>query len=252
MVDNAPVLAAAGLCKTYHKNAEKVRVLNGLDLDVEGGEFVSIVGASGSGKTTLLHLLGTLDKPDGGRVFLEGQRIDNLPSERRDFLRNQTFGFIFQFYHLLPELNTLENVLVPQMIAHSVFGWLGKRRELKQRAEKLLDRVGLGHRLKHKPRELSGGEMQRAAIARALVNEPRILLADEPTGNLDTATGLEIFTLLRDLNRQEGLTIIMVTHNLDLAGDTDRVVRLVAGRVETPVPDCRFQIAEGTATKSAI
>ncbi len=252
MVDNAPVLAAAGLCKTYHKNAEKVRFLNGLDLDVEGGEFVSIVGASGSGKTTLLHLLGTLDKPDGGRVFLEGQRIDNLPSERRDLLRNQTFGFIFQFYHLLPELNTLENVLVPQMIAHSVFGWLGKRRELKQRAQKLLDRVGLGHRLKHKPRELSGGEMQRAAIARALVNEPRILLADEPTGNLDTSTGLEIFTLLRDLNRQEGLTIIMVTHNLDLAGDTDRVVRLVAGRVETPVPDCRFQIAVGTATKSAI
>src|SRR6266478_1094309 len=134
MVDNAPVLAAAGLCKTYHKNAEKVRVLNGLDLDVEGGEFVSIVGASGSGKTTLLHLLGTLDKPDGGRVFLEGQRIDNLPSERRDLLRNQTFGFIFQFYHLLPELNTLENVLVPQMIAHSVRAWFGRRRALKSRA----------------------------------------------------------------------------------------------------------------------
>src|SRR5262249_47520486 len=155
-------------------------------------------------------------RPDRGEIRLAGERIDNLPAENRDQLRNQTFGFIFQFYHLLPELNTLENVLVPQMISHSLRGWFGARRTLKARATELLRRVGLGPRLKHKPRELSGGEMQRAAIARALVNQPRILLADEPTGNLDAATGADIIRLLRDLNRNEGLTIIMVTHNLDI------------------------------------
>ena len=233
MGDLMPLLTARNLHKTYRKNADKVRVLQGLDLEVNAGEFVSIVGASGSGKTTLLHLLGTLDRPDHGSVLLGAERIDNLPSDRRDLLRNRTFGFIFQFYHLLPELDTVENVLIPQMIAHSVFGWLGRRRELKRQAAEWLERVGLGHRLKHRPRELSGGEMQRAAIARALVNRPRVLLADEPTGNLDAATGSDIVTLLRDLNRQEGLTIIMVTHNMEIVAATDRVVRLVQGRVST-------------------
>src|SRR5437868_11234501 len=166
-MDECPLLAACGLYKTYRKNADQVRVLRGLDLQVGRGEFACVVGASGSGKSTMLHLLGTLDKPDQGEIRLEGERIDNLPSERRDRLRNQTFGFIFQFYHLLPELNTLENVLVPHMIAHSISGWWRQRRELKKRAAELLERVGLGHRLRHKPRELSGGEMQRAAIARA-------------------------------------------------------------------------------------
>jgi lipoprotein-releasing system ATP-binding protein len=178
-----------------------------------------------------------LDRPDQGSIHLHGERIDNLPAERRDRLRNQTFGHIFQFYHLLPELTTLENVLVPQMIAHSVLGWLGRGRALRLRATELLDRVNLGHRLHHKPRELSGGEMQRAAMARALINRPRILLADEPTGNLDVTAGREVIGLLRDLNRQEGLTIIMVTHNLELVSSTDRVVRLVAGRVEQPEPN---------------
>ncbi|MBV9123238.1 MAG: ABC transporter ATP-binding protein, partial [Planctomycetes bacterium] len=221
----------------YRKHADQVQVLRGVDLEVHAGEFLSVVGASGSGKSTLLHLLGTLDRPDEGMICLEGERIDALRSEERDRLRNQTFGFIFQFYHLLPELNTLENVLVPPMIAHSVFGWLGQRRELRRRGSELLERVGLSHRLKHRPRELSGGEMQRAAIARALVNRPRILLADEPTGNLDEATGLEIIRLLRDLNQRDGLTIIMVTHNRDLVAETDRMVRLAAGRVEeTPNP----------------
>jgi lipoprotein-releasing system ATP-binding protein len=232
MHEPVPLLAAVNLHKTYRKNADQVRVLCGLDLEVHAGEFVSVVGASGSGKTTLLHLLGTLDRPDDGTVQLDGKRIDDLPAKGRDALRNATFGFIFQFYHLLPELDTLENVLMPEMIRHGVFGWFGRRRELRRRGQDLLDRVGLGHRLKHRPGELSGGEMQRAAIARALVNRPRVLLADEPTGNLDQATGAEVFHLLRDLNRQDGLTIIMVTHNLDLAGETDRVVRLVAGRVE--------------------
>jgi lipoprotein-releasing system ATP-binding protein len=232
MFENVPLLSAVNLHKTYRKHAIRVPVLCGLDLEVYPGEFLSVVGASGSGKSTLLHLLGTLDQPDEGTIALEGTRIDDLPSEQRDRLRNQTFGFIFQFYHLLPELTALENVLVPQMIAHSVGGWLGQGRALRRRGAELLERVGLGHRLRHKPRELSGGEMQRAAIARALVNRPRILLADEPTGNLDQATGADVVRLLRDLNQQDGVTIIMVTHNLDLVADGDRVVRLVAGRVE--------------------
>jgi lipoprotein-releasing system ATP-binding protein len=230
------MLTAVNLHKTYRKNAIKVPVLCGLDLEVHAGEYLSIVGASGSGKSTLLHLLGILDQPDEGRIHLDGQRIDNRPAQHRDRLRNQTFGFIFQFYHLLPELSALENVLVPQMIAHSVLGWFGQRRQLRRRATELLERVGLGQRLRHRPRELSGGEMQRAAIARALINRPRILLADEPTGNLDAETGAGIVQLLRDLNRDEGLTIIMVTHNLDLVAEGDRVVRLAAGRVEEAFP----------------
>ena len=227
-----PLLAARNLHKSYRKHKIVVPVLAGLELGVFPGEFLVVVGASGSGKSTLLHLLGTLDQPDEGSILLDGERIDNVPSKRRDQLRNGTFGFIFQFYHLLPELNTLENVLMPQMIAHSLFGWLAARRTLRRQATELLEKVGLGHRLKHKPRELSGGEMQRAAIARALVMRLRILLADEPTGNLDEGTGRDIVSLLRDLNRQEGLTIIMVTHNLDLVAPGDRVVRLVKGRVE--------------------
>jgi lipoprotein-releasing system ATP-binding protein len=241
MLETVPLLTAANLHKTYRKDAVEVRVLQGLDLEVYPGEFLSVVGASGSGKSTLLHLLGTIDKPDEGEVRLQGKRIDNLPSEGRDRLRNRTFGFIFQFYHLLPELNTLENVLLPQMIAYSVRGWWRERKALKQQAAELLDRVGLGHRLRHRPRELSGGEMQRAAIARALINRPAILLADEPTGNLDAATGAGIVQLLRDLNQREQLTIIMVTHNLDIAAGSDRVVRLVAGQVEGTAPlSCNY------------
>jgi lipoprotein-releasing system ATP-binding protein len=232
MTEIVPLLRAVDLHKTYRRHAITVPVLCGLDLEVAAGEFLSVVGASGSGKSTLLHLLGTLDQPDAGTIFLEGQRIDHLPAQQRDRLRNQTFGFIFQFYHLLPELTALENVLVPQMIAHSVGSWLGQGRALRQWGTELLERVGLGHRLRHRPRELSGGELQRAAIARALVNRPRILLADEPTGNLDSATGADIVHLLRDLNQRDGVTIIMVTHNLDLVAEGDRVVRLVAGRVE--------------------
>jgi lipoprotein-releasing system ATP-binding protein len=235
MLETMPLLAARNLHKTYRKNANKVEVLRGLDLEVYDGEFLSVVGASGSGKSTMLHLLGTLDRPDKGEIRLSGKRIDNLPADGRDQLRNGTFGFIFQFYHLLPELSALDNVLMPQMIAHSVWGWLGQRRALRTQGAELLERVGLGHRLRHRPHELSGGEMQRAAIARALVNRPRILLADEPTGNLDADTGAEIVRLLRDLNHHESLTIIMVTHNLDIVAETDRVVRLVAGRVEGAV-----------------
>ena len=226
------LLRAANVYKAYRKNKHVVPVLKGVDLDVYEGEFLSVIGASGSGKSTMLHLLGTLDKPDDGAIYLENERIDNLPARQRDGLRNRTFGFIFQFYHLLPELTVLENVLMPEMIAHSFWGWLRHGRAIKKRARALLERVGLGHRLRHRPRELSGGEMQRAAIARALIGKPRVLLADEPTGNLDAETGAQIVQLLRDLNRNDGLTIIMVTHNHDIVAETDRVVRLFEGRLE--------------------
>ena len=226
------MLQANNLTKSYRRHANMVKVLQGLDLTVSAGEFLSIVGVSGSGKSTLLHLLGTLDAPDSGAISLDGKRIDTIRGRERDQLRNRTFGFIFQFYHLLPELSALDNVLMPAYIAESVVGWWKTRREWRRRAEELLHRVGLGHRMKHRPRELSGGELQRAAVARALLTRPRVLLADEPTGNLDAETGGEIVRLLRGLNRDDGVTIVMVTHNMDIARVTDRVVRMSHGRVD--------------------
>jgi lipoprotein-releasing system ATP-binding protein len=230
------MLQAINLQKTYRRHAVQVRVLNSLNLEVRTGEFLSIVGASGSGKSTLLHLLGTLDAPDAGQILLDGKRIDNLHSRERDLLRNRTFGYIFQFYHLLPELTMLDNVLMPAYIAHSTFNWWKSRSRWRQRAEDLLKKVGLGHRLRHRPRELSGGEMQRTAIARALLMNPRVLLADEPTGNLDADSGGEIVRTLRDINREEGVTIVMVTHNLEIVSSTDRVVRMVGGVVTEDTP----------------
>ncbi len=224
-------MQAVGLAKSYRKGAVEIPVLRGVDLAISHGEFVAVVGQSGSGKSTLLHLLGTLDAPDDGSLFFEGRRIDNLPARERDRLRNRCFGMIFQFYHLLPELTTLENVLAPLMIRRSVLGYFRHRKAHRMAAERLLELVGLSHRLKHKPRELSGGEMQRAAIARALIAGPQLLLADEPTGNLDQSTGWEILELLCSLNRQENLTIVMVTHDLTIAERADRVVRLADGRI---------------------
>jgi lipoprotein-releasing system ATP-binding protein len=245
MHESTSILSAVNLHKTYRRYAEAVEVLRGVSLEVNEGEFVSVLGASGSGKSTMLHLLGLLDAPDPGRIYFQGLRVDNLPRAERDQLRNGTFGFIFQFYHLLPELNALENVLSPAMIKYSFWDWWGQRTVLRRRATELLERVGLGHRLKHKPRELSGGELQRAAIARALINQPRILFADEPTGNLDGQNGTHIMQLLRDLNRHEGVTIVMVTHNLELIADTDRVIRLTDGKIDSesscqlPVVSCQ-------------
>lgn len=224
-------LESVGIHKTYRKGKHEVPVLRGVDFAVKQGEFVSIVGQSGSGKSTLLHLLGTLDAPDAGEIRFDGQRVDNLRPKLRDALRNRELGMIFQFYHLLPELSALENVLMPGMIGHSVWSYWSKRREMKARAEALLERVGMGHRLHHTPRELSGGEMQRTAIARALISNPRLLLADEPTGNLDRETGRGVMDLLVRLHKEEGLTIVMVTHDESLAKETDRTVRLVAGKV---------------------
>jgi lipoprotein-releasing system ATP-binding protein len=225
-------LNAHGLFKSYWKGKLEVPVLRGVDLEVERGEMVAIVGASGSGKSTLLHLLGLLDAPDAGEVHLGGKRIDNQVDRERDRLRNGTFGFIFQFYHLLPELTALENVLMPQLIRHNLWSYWKNRNRLKREGEELLERVGLGPRRMHRPAELSGGEMQRAAIARALAGRPEVLLADEPTGNLDAGNGHGVLELLRDLNRERGLTMILVTHDQNIAQQADRVVRLAEGRIE--------------------
>jgi lipoprotein-releasing system ATP-binding protein len=229
-------LAAVGLEKAYHKGKNLVPVLQGVDLAVERGELVAVVGASGSGKSTLLHVLGLLDAPDAGQVELEGRRIDAQSDHRRDVLRNETFGFIFQFYHLLPELSALENVMMPLLIRHGLWSYLARRSRIRRDAAALLERVGLGHRLTHHPAELSGGEMQRAAIARALAGNPAIVLADEPTGNLDAGSGQGILELLHDLNRERGLTMILVTHDLQIAQQADRVVRLAEGRIEEWAP----------------
>jgi lipoprotein-releasing system ATP-binding protein len=229
-------LSAVGLTKSYRKGKNVVPVLGGVDFEVEHGELVAIVGSSGSGKSTLLHVLGLLDAPDSGMVQLEGVRIDDRPDRKREEMRNRTFGFIFQFYHLLPELSALENVMTPLMIRHGLWSYMSRRRKLRAEATALLERVGLGHRLDHLPTELSGGEMQRAAIARALAGGPEILLADEPTGNLDAATGQGVLDLLRDLNRDRDLTMILVTHDTQIAQQADRTVRLAEGRIEDWAP----------------
>jgi lipoprotein-releasing system ATP-binding protein len=232
-VTGRTMLQAQGLHKTYKKNRVSVPVLKGVDFAAQQGKITAIIGQSGSGKSTLLHLLATLDRPDQGEVHFDGHRIDHLSRRSRDQFRNQRLGMIFQFYHLLPELSTLENVLAPIMIGRSAVSYLMNRRSIHNHAKELIERVGLGHRLHHKPSELSGGEMQRTAIARALVTNPDILLADEPTGNLDQETGTGILDILKELNREQGLTIVMVTHDESIAKNCDAVVRLSKGRVES-------------------
>lgn len=225
------MLQASALKKSYRKGQHEVAVLKDVSLTVHEGEFVAVVGQSGCGKSTLLHLLGTLDTPDSGEIYCEGRRIDNLPAAGRDALRNRYIGMIFQFYHLLPEFTTLENVLAPVMIGQSIWQCFWDWSKQRATATELLRMVGLEHRLRHRPSELSGGEMQRAAIARSLIAQPRLLLADEPTGNLDHETGEEIMRILRTLNREQNLTIVMVTHDQAIARQANRIVRLADGRV---------------------
>ncbi len=225
-------ICTVALNKAYQKGEHKVPVLRGVDISVGRGEFLSIIGQSGSGKSTLLHVMGLLDAPNGGEVRLQGQRIDDLPDTTRDELRNRVFGFVFQFYHLLPELTLLENVLCPLMIRYSAWNYWKQRKEFRDRAMEMIDLVGLGHRVRHLPSELSGGEMQRAAIARALIGRPEILLADEPTGNLDTRTSAEVTDLLGRLNVEKQLTIILVTHDEAVAHKANRVMRLTEGRIQ--------------------
>ncbi len=224
-----PLLSGRGLRKRYRSGSTILEVLRGVDLEVSPGEFVAVVGQSGSGKSTLLHLLGLLDAPDSGSVHLGGRRIDNLPVSARDTIRNREIGMVFQSYHLLPELDAVENVLAPLYVRHGVIEWLRRRAEARRKAVGLLERFGLGGRLHHRPRQLSGGEMQRVAIARALVAGPRLLLADEPTGNLDAESGAGILEALVELNRADGLSIVMVTHDPVVAARADTIVRLSAG-----------------------
>ncbi len=264
------MIHADNIQKSYYLGRTVLPVLRGVSLNIGGGEFVSITGASGSGKSTLLHILSGLDVPQRGQVTFDGRPLFEpeglrripvgrdgrgkisagdepkdqrsvaartslggelrLLESQRNQLRNASFGFVFQFYHLLPEFDVLENVLLPQMVGRSTAAWLGGCTDSHGRALALLQRVGLGDRLRHRPNELSGGERQRVAIARALMNEPKVLFADEPTGNLDSKTGEGILDLLRELN-DAGQTVVLVTHDRDLAGRAHRIVHLVNGRL---------------------
>jgi len=227
------LLEAKSLHRTYRMGAVEVKVLKGASLRVQQGEWIAVLGSSGSGKSTLLHILGALDRPDpgGGSVLFRGDDIGSRGGRARDRYRRVSVGFVFQFYHLLPELSVLENTMLPARVGRGPAAWIAGRAAAHARARELLDAFGLGHRLAHRPRELSGGECQRVAIARALMNRPEVLLADEPTGNLDAHTGGEILDLLAQGHRQ-GLTMVMVTHDPKVAERADRVIRLVDGRVE--------------------
>lgn len=222
------LLETVDLHKSYGSGVAKVEVLKGISLNVAEGETVALVGASGAGKSTLLHIMGTLDRPTSGEVLFKGDNIFKLSDNALAAFRNRTIGFVFQFHHLLPEFSALENTMMPLLIAGQ------KRDEAAPVAEGLLRDVGLSHRLTHKPGELSGGEQQRVAIARSLVLSPQMLLADEPTGNLDMKTSEGIHELLAELHRNKGLSLIIVTHNERLAARMGTTIRLVDGRIEGP------------------
>lgn len=223
-----PLLQTQNLCKTYRLGRVDVPVLKGCSMHVNRGEFLAVLGSSGSGKSTLLHLMGGLDRPDigGGEILHDGISLESQSARQLDRYRARTVGFVFQFYHLLPELSVLENAMLPGLVP----GGVGAEKA-RARAHDLLERFGLEHRLHHRPRELSGGERQRTAIARALANDPEVLLADEPTGNLDVQTGGEILDLIQEAH-QEGLTIVMVTHDQQIADRADRSVHLIDGRLQ--------------------
>lgn len=219
------------LKKSFITKAGELQVLKGIDLSIKEGEIVGIVGASGVGKSTLLHILGALERPSSGKVFYNGIDIFSLSEDSLAFFRNRTIGFIFQFHHLLPEFTAVENVMIPGLISLSQRSQGLRQKELREKAERLLDEMGLSERKKHRPGELSGGEQQRVAVARAVILEPKAVLADEPTGNLDTQTGDELFKLLVNLNEEKGITFVIVTHNESLSSRCHRVLKMVDGKI---------------------
>jgi len=225
MQGDGTVIRAEALAKTYAEGKMRTPVFDGLDLAVQAGETVAIVGASGAGKSTLLHLLGGLDTPTSGEVYVAGQQMSRLSNAARGQLRNRALGFVYQFHHLLPEFTALENVMMPVALGGQDMA------VARQRASVLLEQVGLGHRLEHKPGELSGGERQRAAVARALVNRPACVLGDEPTGNLDEKTAQTVFNLMLELNRAQKTSLVLVTHDRRLAARLDRTLELHQGRL---------------------
>jgi len=227
----SPAIEVHGLHKSYRLGRTHLHVLRGVSFTVEPKEFIAVVGASGSGKSTLLHLIGLLDRIDNGTIKLEGVDIAHLPQRKRNRTRCRDVGFVFQFYHLLPELSVLENTLLPAKVDESLLGWLSHRSARRRAAIEMLERVGLGERMKHRPKELSGGERQRVAIARALMNRPKFLLADEPTGNLDSRTGKQILQVLKTASRDIGQTVVMVTHDAAIAAAADRVLHLQDGKL---------------------
>jgi lipoprotein-releasing system ATP-binding protein len=222
----APVLALRGIRRTFRTGGAEIAVLNGVDFELGKGEVIALVGPSGAGKSTLLHIAGLLERPDSGAVIIGARDCSRLSEEERTELRRSELGFVYQFHHLLPEFSALENVMLPQMIAGA------GRRPAREKAMALLARVGLAPRADHRPARLSGGEQQRVAIARALANDPKILLGDEPTGNLDHATGESVLGVLLDLVRQNGLAALIATHNSELARRLDRIVALDDGRLD--------------------
>lgn len=223
MAEGTALIAACGVKKWFDLGERRIEVLRGVDLTLYPGDMVGIVGRSGSGKSTLLHLLGTLDRPSGGEILYDGRRLDHLPDPQLAAFRNRFIGFVFQFHHLLPELTAFENVLMPTLIARDATPAAHKR------AIELLERVGLGDRLDHHPGELSGGEQQRVALARALVMQPKVVLADEPTGNLDGKTAEDMHVLMEELNAETGTAFVVVSHNQELAARMRRVARMVDG-----------------------